>query len=134
MIKKLIEKFYSNRTYFTYDELKCPCCGECKVTEEAFSMLYVARVIAGTRFKINSGYRCLKHNEEEGSTSLNHPEGVAFDIHCTESWLRIKIIVGLILAGFRRIGLHKTFIHADIMDNVAEWHKRAAFWIGRNTG
>lgn len=133
MIKAFIEKFYTNKTYFTYDELKCPCCGECKTTGEAFRMIYVARVIANTRFKITSGYRCPKHNAEEGSTSENHIRGEAFDIYCTESWLRIKIIAGLILVGFRRIGIHKTFIHVDRMDQH-QGDIQPALWIGKNPG
>lgn len=77
-----------------------------------------ARMIADTPFKINSGYRCPKHNKEVGSTSDNHPSGHGSDIEAKTNRKRIKILTGLIKAGFKRIGIHKTFIHADDMDKV----------------
>jgi hypothetical protein len=77
-----------------------------------------ARDCAGVPFRINSGYRCPKHNREVGSTSLNHVSGKAADISCTTGPVRMKIIAGLIQAGFHRIGIAKTFVHADSMDEV----------------
>ena len=84
------------------------------------SMLRIdkARMIAGVAFNINSGYRCPQHNQEIGSISENHPSGHGFDIDCTTSYQRIRILTGLIKAGFKRIGIHKIFIHADDMDKV----------------
>jgi hypothetical protein len=127
MIEDIIKK-YQNKSYFTYDELKCPCCGECHIDKRAFIMLYQARVLSGIPFIINSAYRCPAHNIEIGSTSQNHTEGKAFDISCLTSGDRILIVSKLLLVGFKRIGLHKTFIHADCMP------KRDAFWIGKNIG
>ena len=104
--------------YFTLDEFACLCCGESKMNIDTVLRFDKARMIADTPFKMNSGYRCKKHNLEVGSTSENHPSGHAGDIECTENWQRIKILTGLIKAGFTRIGIHKTFIHADDMDKV----------------
>jgi len=75
-----------------------------------------ARELAGVPFKINSGYRCEKHNKEVGSTSRNHTSGNAADIACTDGPTRFKIVRGLIAAGFKRIGVAKTFIHADCVE------------------
>ena len=38
---------------------------------------------------------------------------MAVDIACDDSVTRQKIVSGLIKAGFTRIGISKTFIHAD---------------------
>jgi len=104
--------------HFHISEFACPCCGECQMNIDTLLRFDKARMIADTPFKMNSGYRCRKHNLEVGSTSENHPSGHAGDIECTESWQRIRILIGLIKAGFKRIGIHKTFIHADDMDKV----------------
>ena len=104
--------------FFDYADFACPCCGKNKIDIPFVRKLDKARRISGTSFSINSGYRCEKHNTEVGSTSDNHTSGHGGDIWCKEGPKRIMIIEGLILAGFRRIGIHLTFIHADDMDKV----------------
>lgn len=102
--------------FFNRDELECPCCHECKMDEDFILKLDEARLLAGIPFPINSGYRCQKHNEEEKSTSKNHTSGKAVDIKCHLSGVRRVMINSLIQAGFNRIGIGKTFLHADTMD------------------
>lgn len=104
--------------YFGMDEFKCSCCGKVKMDTLFLAQLDNARDYAGVPFFINSGYRCEKHNAEVGSTSRNHTSGKAADISCTTGPIRIKMVMGLIRAGFRRIGIKKSFIHADSMDDV----------------
>uniref|UniRef100_A0A6M3JEP6 Putative peptidase n=1 Tax=viral metagenome TaxID=1070528 RepID=A0A6M3JEP6_9ZZZZ len=79
-----------------------------------------AREIAGVPFIVTSGYRCEKHNAEVGSTSNNHTSGKAADIKADDGPTRGKILKGLYLAGFRRIGISfkGNFIHADSMDKI----------------
>jgi uncharacterized protein YcbK (DUF882 family) len=77
-------------------------------------MIDEARDRAGVPFIINSGYRCGAHNLAVGSTSNNHTRGVAADIRCEDGPTRLKILKALLETGFKRIGIHKTFIHADI--------------------
>jgi uncharacterized protein YcbK (DUF882 family) len=72
-----------------------------------------ARREAGVPFIINSGFRCPEHNEEVGSSTQNHPLGVAADISCTNSHHRFLMLDALLLAGFKRIGIHEAFIHVD---------------------
>jgi uncharacterized protein YcbK (DUF882 family) len=98
---------------FDIREFDCKCCGENKMEPEFLKKLDEARDIAGIPFVISSGYRCLKHNKEVGSTSTNHTLGVASDIRCTNGPARFKIIKALIEVGFSRIGVAKTFIHCD---------------------
>jgi len=121
--------------HFKRSDFACPCCSKEKMKDNVLIKLQTARVIADIPFIISSGYRCEKHNKEVGSTAENHTRGEAFDIYCAESWLRIKIIVGLILAGFRRIGIHKTFIHVDRMDQRPGFvNIGPALWTGKNSG
>ena len=77
-----------------------------------------AREYAGLPFIISSGWRCVKHNKEVGSTSNNHTSGKAADIQCLNGPDRIKMVLGLTRAGFRRIGIKRSFIHADSMDDI----------------
>lgn len=78
-------------------------------------MLDKAREIAGVPFKINSGYRTPEQNKKAGGVKdSSHMYGKAVDIACTSDSNRHKIITALLTVGFNRIGVAKTFIHADI--------------------
>ena len=69
---------------------------------------------------------CVKHNKlVRGSDTSSHISTdtikcTAVDIECTLSTQRFKILSGLIKAGFTRIGIGKTFIHADSDKNKAK--------------
>lgn len=117
----------TNWKYFKYEEfLKCN--PSCKITDmdyRTMNMLDTAREIAGIPFKINSAYRTVEWEIKKGRTGNSaHTKGKAVDIHCNNSFMRKKIIYGLIKAGFKRIGIGKTFIHADTDDL-----KPNAIWI-----
>jgi zinc D-Ala-D-Ala carboxypeptidase len=100
--------------YFNAIEFKCPCCQEIKIKSALVIKLDRARHDAGVPFKVNSGFRCFHHNKAVGGSPLSaHMGGWAADIAATNSVSRFKIVSGLIRAGFRRIGIAKTFIHAD---------------------
>jgi zinc D-Ala-D-Ala carboxypeptidase len=78
------------------------------------ALLDQARQIADTPFRINSGYRSPVHNQRVGgSTNSSHIRGHGADIACTDNFLRHKIVHALIAVGFTRIGIARTFIHAD---------------------
>ncbi len=102
--------------YFKEDEFKCKCgCGLNNSSHLMKAMLDSAREEAGVPFKINSGTRCEQHNKNVGgSPTSSHVKGLAVDISVTTSADRDKILRALIKAGFKRIGIYKTFIHADI--------------------
>ena len=78
-----------------------------------------AREVAGVPFRITSGYRTKEYNEQlkkkgyKASTNSAHLKGLAADIATPNSQIRYKILSALIRVGFNRIGIGKTFLHAD---------------------
>ena len=101
--------------YFKFEEFACPCCGKNETDEALIDFLDDARKEAGIPFIITSGYRCPRHNEEiGGKPDSAHLKGLAADILCRTSQERFKIVQALIWVGFRRIGIGKNFVHADL--------------------
>ncbi len=77
-------------------------------------MLNDARGIAGIPFSITSGYRTKERNKMVGGVSnSSHLIGKAADIKVGSGNERYIILNALIKAGFRRLGVAKTFIHCD---------------------
>ena len=77
-----------------------------------------ARELAGISFKITSGYRTKEHNAEVGGVpNSSHLIGVAADIAVGSGKERYIILNALIKAGFKRLGVAKTFIHCDTDPN-----------------
>jgi uncharacterized protein YcbK (DUF882 family) len=107
--------------FFKLEEFTCKCgCGLTNISPTLVSKLDKARGIADIPFVINSGCRCEKHNKMVGgSKSSSHLKGLAVDIKATTSTQRYKIINALLIAGFTRIGVAKTFIHVDIDQDKA---------------
>ena len=105
-----------NLTYFSLSEFASPDLPDSGVNMdgEFLAKLDNARAIANIRFKITSGYRTKEHNAEVGGVSnSSHLIGVAADIAVGGGHDRYVILSALIKAGFRRIGVAKTFIHCD---------------------
>ena len=103
--------------YFKITDFTCRCgCKRANMESEFLEKLDATRELAGVPFIVISGFRCISHNQAVGSTSTNHTRGLAADIACTSSRARIKIIDAAIKIGFKRIGIHKDFIHMDIND------------------
>lgn len=82
---------------------------------ELVEMLDRARELAQVPFKLNSTLRSTEKNAQVGGVKDSaHTKGLAVDIACTESRNRFKILNALLEVGFKRLGIAKTFIHADI--------------------
>lgn len=78
-------------------------------------MLDMARGFSNVPYIITSGYRTKEHNKEVGGVvNSSHLKGEAVDISAIDKKARAVIIYGLIKAGFQRIKIYKTHIHADI--------------------
>jgi hypothetical protein len=85
------------------------------VSDKLMSMLDNARTIADVPFIITSGLRTVESNKKTGGVPDSaHLKGLAVDLACSDSFNRYKIIYGLFVGGFKRIGIAKDHIHADI--------------------
>ena len=105
-----------NLKYFVASEFENarPACSLSDMDEGFMQLLDTARHIAQVPFIINSAYRSKDYELSQGRKGTSsHCKGVAVDIHCINPAARIRIITGLIKAGFSRIGIGKTFIHVD---------------------
>lgn len=99
---------------FEKSEFVCPCCGDAGIQNIFIQKLQRARDNVDTGFAINSGYRCLSHNESVGGVDGSaHTLGLAADIHCNQSQFRYLLVGSLLRAGFSRIGIYKYFVHVD---------------------
>ena len=116
--------------YFSIDEFDSPDdigSGE-NMDVKFLTILDEARHIAGIPFKINSGYRTRNHNKKIGgvknSSHVNIPCNAA-DISTPDSKTRYAVVTSLILKGVTRIGIGKTFVHADTDETKSQeviWH------------
>ena len=103
--------------YFTYEEFDSPDVqgsGQ-MMSKKLLNILDKVREEFGKPITINSGYRTLAHNESVGGTEKSsHLKGLAVDIACNNSRDRFILTSLLIGSGITRLGIAKTFIHADI--------------------
>ena len=109
--------------YFNYSEFDSPDVqGSGQLMDkELLEMLDDVRDKFDKPIHINSGYRTPAHNEAVGGTeNSSHLKGLAVDIACDNSIDRFDLINCLLDVGFSRIGVAKTFIHADIDPDKAQ--------------
>ena len=91
-----------------------PSCSLQDMHPETMRRLDLARSIAGIPFVINSAFRTVEHEKRMGRIGASsHTTGRAVDIRCNTDRNRYLIITALLMAGFDRIGIHRTFIHVD---------------------
>lgn len=92
---------------------------------ELVAKIDFAREVSGVPYIINSGFRTPEHNKEiGGAPDSAHLKGLAVDISAKDKKTRSMIVYGLLYAGFQRIKIYKTHIHADL-DN-----KKTHPWLG----
>jgi len=114
---------------FSKSEFECKC-GNCEIPKEVLpniqklaNQLQVLRTATEQPIRINSAYRCLKHNRNIGSNdSSQHVLGKAADIviqgqipEQTANLIELLISNGDILQG--GLGKYNTFTHYDIGHN-----------------
>ena len=114
--------------YFDEKEFaRCaPPCGLEDMDERFMAKLDLARAKAGIPFVLNCAYRSRAWDLSKGRTGNSaHCSGKAVDIRCNTSANRMKIVQGLLAAGFTRIGIGRTFVHADNDETKPQgviWH------------
>jgi len=100
---------------FSFSEFTCPCCGEIKISLELVRKVQLLRDAFGRPIRINSAYRCQKHNETVGgSPTSSHLKGLALDLAVSTSPDRFFFISKLLRLGIDRIGIGKDFLHFDL--------------------
>lgn len=107
---------WSEIKHFKKDEFACKCgCGQNAISFDLVKKLDMARLIAGTPFRITSGYRCESHNKKVGGVdSSSHTNGFAVDISAADSQTRFAVVSSLLKVGFERVGVSDSFIHCDV--------------------
>lgn len=76
--------------------------------------LDAARSFSNISYNINSGYRTESHNKKVGGVAnSSHKKGLAADISYSNGHELMLILKGLFFAGFRRIGISRSFVHVD---------------------
>lgn len=96
-----------------------------KLDPLALAMLNNARDMAGMPFLITSHYRTPEHSVAvgglNGDAHMEIPCG-AFDIACDGGHECLRIVSGLIAAGFKRIGINSRngHIHVDCSKNLPQ--------------
>ena len=102
--------------YFKEEEF-CRCYPSCSLQDmkqTTMNKLDTAREIAGISFVLTSAYRSPEHDRSrERSGTGAHTLGRAIDIRCNTSGDRFLIVDALLKAGFKRVGIARTFVHAD---------------------
>jgi uncharacterized protein YcbK (DUF882 family) len=105
-----MKNYFSDYEFFNLH----PGCSMSSMDQEFLRKLNLARELADIPFKLNSAFRSVHWEKMQGRDgNSTHTEGKAVDIHCINSSDRFKIVQGLILAGFNRIGISKDFVHVD---------------------
>lgn len=102
--------------HFTEKEFqRCiPSCSLQDMKQSTMNRFDTARDLAGIPLVINCAYRSSEWDRSKGRSGTGaHTTGRAIDIRCNTDRNRFLIIDALIKAGFTRIGIAKTFIHAD---------------------
>jgi len=94
--------------YFTEKEVE-------GLKSELVVLLDKAREMAGIPFVLNSTVRNVEENSSVGGVPDSaHIYGMAVDIRVRNSVERFAIVNALLKAGFKRVGVGKTFVHCDI--------------------
>lgn len=110
-------------SYFAASEFYCPCPDQCVGKRDADARLRLklerVRELYGKPIIVNSGVRCPEHNAAVGGVrSSEHLSGLGADLRCVASRDRAMMLGAALAAGFRRIGLAKSFIHVGVSEEL----------------
>lgn len=110
--------------HFHEDEFRCKCCGQLPtggMSKSLIATLEQVRAHFGVSIKINSGYRCPKHNAAiGGAKNSQHMLGTAADIVVSGvAPSTVHAYLDPIHDG--GLGSYKSFTHVDARDGRARW-------------
>lgn len=103
--------------YFSEAEFRrcTPPCSLQDMDQQFIRQLDAARASAGIPFVLNSAYRSPAWEKSKGRAGTSsHCKGLAVDIRCNSDANRWKVVTALLDNGFTRIGIGKTYVHADL--------------------
>lgn len=102
--------------HFKKEEFTCPCgCGLADMDERLIKKLDQLREIVREPLYVNSGFRCVKHNEEVGGKATSaHLLGEACDLKAGSGAFKYVLLKAAYRCGFERIGIGSNFIHLDV--------------------
>ncbi len=109
---------------FKIEEFACKCgCGENKMQNEFLERLQSFRTEIGIPFRIDSGFRCKRHNKKVGGKPNSfHLKGRAADISIKAfSGLQLHEFLWHAFAAFNGVGVAKYYVHLDNRDTKASW-------------
>lgn len=117
-------------THFTEKEFCCKCCGATGTPQTAANIralvedvLDPAREKLGKPIRVNSGYRCPKHNLAVGGVkNSQHMAGEAADICCENNKLLKQIIVEN--GKYDQLIEYPTFLHVSWKRNSVNRKQR----------
>jgi len=104
--------------HFNLSEFRCRHCGDVDelAARRLASRLEIARLFSGPMLII-SGFRCPDHNAVYGGKpNSQHLLGLAADILVHGDGHRFQLVKALLDSDFKRIGIGKRIVHADIGD------------------
>lgn len=108
--------------HFKSSEFNCPCCGKNEMDINFVKKLDDMRALYGNPLKVESGYRCDKHNKEVGGVAdSDHEEGKGVDFTVNGSVARYTLIGIAYNMKIKRIGVGKTFIHFGVSEKLPQF-------------
>jgi uncharacterized protein YcbK (DUF882 family) len=109
---------------FTQLELSCPCCKHAVIDYATLDALQELRDLVDLPIKVNSFYRCHKHNLEVGGHPQSlHRKGKAADISIKGKTPFEMYSLACRIPAFAKggIGIYSTFIHVDTRKVQSRW-------------
>ena len=120
---------------FKATEFACHCCGQNEIDQRVIDMCQKIRDALGVPVRVNSGYRCPKHNLAVGGVkNSKHTLGLAADLSSSvkaqkmfETVKRMHSKGDLPELGYCILYRSKNFIHVDIAKRPSGnlWEVRA---------
>ena len=108
--------------YFSPREMASRGDGSIRLVIAAGQRLDALRRLLGRPLVVHSAYRDPLHNARVGGAPLSrHKVGDAFDLRADGSIPRRELLGAAREAGFRGIGLYRSFIHLDCRPRPACW-------------